>query len=126
MRTRGEGRRRLSVIAAATAVAVTALGLGSAAGQGVGGTVNFTIGPKGFDGVIKASERRCERARDVTLLYSNGGAAFAKVGTDRTDAAGEWRIDAQPFPGKYSARVKRLVTDEFSCRALRVTKAFFP
>lgn len=92
-------------------VVATALLAGSAAGavKTVKSTVTISSGNGNeFKGKVSSSQKACRANRKVTLFkkpYAYEEGAAEAVGTDRTNASGNWSIQGAFIAGLYYARV---------------------
>ena len=56
-------------------------------------------------GRVKAGSAACEKGRKVRLFLNHPKAGPQPLGSDKTNAAGRWTIQAEPEPHPYQARV---------------------
>ncbi len=98
------------------------------AGVVVGGTdsvkskVKITEGgPDLFAGKVSSNEPKCEKKRKVSLHYEFDGPykRGEVLGTDKTDADGNWELDGSFVAGLYYAAVKEKTKDGLTCRGDR-------
>jgi hypothetical protein len=76
-----------------------------------------------YHGKVKSSDERCERGRRVTLFEKQPG-ADDKVGSDRTNQQGRWKVkvptgDLQPndrFYAKVRRKLRIVSADGYVCR----------
>lgn len=63
-----------------------------------------------FDGSVNSNKARCEKNRKVTLRQRAADGSSVAVGTDFTDANGDWVIaPSSAGPGTYFAKVAKKV-----------------
>jgi hypothetical protein len=68
-----------------------------------------TPGEYEFFGDVHSLKTKCERGRDVTLVFTGTPGVIDPVGTDTTDRTGDWEIDAVAVvpSGPYLVEVER-------------------
>ena len=107
---------------------LAAVALFAGAGVGVGGTDSVKSkvkisegGPDRFEGKVSSNEPKCEKKRKVSLHYEFDGPykRGEVLGTDKTDADGDWELDGSFMAGLYYVTVKEKSTGDLTCRADR-------
>jgi hypothetical protein len=72
-----------------------------------------------FVGFVRSKKARCERRRAVSLFKTFGGTT-EKIGTDRTNRSGTFRVfvatATHDFKGEYFAKARRKSTRRFLCK----------
>ena len=114
---------RLGFVAALLAIGVFLAGIGTAgAGNKVKSKVKITkLEPAVAKGKVVSKKARCERKRKVVLfvlpdpIYGQVGAK-TKVGADKTNRKGKWKIKTSLDAGDYRAKVKPKAAGKKRCR----------
>ena len=120
---------RLGFAAALLALGVFVAGIGTAgAGNKVKSKVKITkIGPAVAKGKVVSKTAKCERKRKLVLFVLEAvevdnpyGEASpprqTKVGTDKTNSKGKWKIKTSLDAGNYRAKVKPKAAGKKRCR----------
>jgi hypothetical protein len=99
--------RRFGLTAVLAALLALALGVGNAGAASFATQVKIDDGgPKGASGHVSSKQKKCERGRRVNLFVEDEGTGkLEKVGTDTTDADGDWEVEESLFAGTYVAKV---------------------
>ena len=123
---------RLGFAAALLALGVFVAGIGTAgAGNKVKSKVKITkLGPAVAKGKVVSKTAKCERKRKVILfvlveddVYVESGAK-TKVGTDKTNGKGKWKIKTSLDAGNYRAKVKPKAAGKKRCRGASTGASF--
>jgi len=102
--------KRLAFVLAVAVAATAVFAVGTAAGaKSAKSTVTISSGNGNeFKGKVSSAQKACRANRKVTLYkkpYSYEEGEVEAVGTDKTDAAGNWTIEGAFIAGLYYARV---------------------
>jgi hypothetical protein len=117
--------RGFAPIALLATLLALALVPGAATASSFGSQVTIDQGgPKGAEGHVSSKQKRCRRGRVVNLFVEDEATGdLVKVGTARTNAAGEWEIEVDLFAGNYVAKVTLKVVNfhgmSYTCRGDR-------
>jgi hypothetical protein len=121
-------RRMLLVLAVATAAVVASAGIAWAATFQTSTSFGFVQNPDGVLGDISsAGPSACEQGRRVKLFQKRRG-ADRLIGSDRSNAGGQWEIDHNLQNGKrYYAKIPRKdLSGPDSCGRYRTSALRFP
>lgn len=73
-------------------------------------TIQYNAAEDRFQGHVGSERPQCERRRKVVVHMKTPGAEDPRVGSDRTNENGHWRVvPTSSAPGEYYARVLRRV-----------------
>ena len=74
-------------------------------------TAKFDKNTDAFDGAVASTKRRCVKNREVTVRLRATDGSTTAVGTEATDAAGDWVIQpaSAPAAGTYFAEAAKKV-----------------
>jgi hypothetical protein len=99
--------RRFGFTAVLVALLALALGVGNAGAASFATKVKIDDGgPKGASGHVSSKQKKCLRGRRVTLFVEDEATGkLDKIGTDTTDADGDWAVEEDLFAGNYVAKV---------------------
>jgi hypothetical protein len=97
-----------STVVAGAALCVTAIGgLSTADGHQFNAKTTVVVTevvPTGAAGTISSPRKACLAGREVTLFRQQGRGG-RRIGTDLTDAEGNWAVEESLLAGTYYARV---------------------
>lgn len=110
--------QRVRIVLPALALAVAALPFPAVGAHEfeAGSEVSIRYGGGAFKGSVSSGRARCERGRRVILMKRRSDRPAKKVGSDRTNGNGKYRIDKDSPNGRYFVKVARKLSTPYGHR----------